>query len=394
MNTAGHAVHARLGFGWLQADVLLASARAWSRPRPGQAQVSSGVLEPNVVVAAGNGLATATASFPPCLVDAIGLVRACVNQVEHVVVRVETHSARRGDLRLTLVSPAGTHSTLMGPRTNDHSSTGFTLEWALSTVHFWDETLPTDAAATWTLQVVNTGQYSSATLQRWELRVYGSLADDVLASTSTAAPPVAATHIRPSDHHPPSVLCAACLQSAYVDGLGACRACHSNCSRGCFGPGPGGCIVEEAPSYRPPSSTTPVSTAAVATLAILAVVALVLYAAVREQRQRQRQQRVQLAEDLVTRARSDGVFVLGDSDTDTDSDDERGRDGVRGRSREAGETHTAPDAPPAYSAVVDEASFQEPHREEGHPRVTMPLPAPWRQGADNAPLLPPGAIML
>ena len=49
---------------------------------------------------------------------------------------------------ITLVSPAGTRSTLLFPRSRDHLANSFD-EWPFLSVHFWGES----PVGTWTLEV-------------------------------------------------------------------------------------------------------------------------------------------------------------------------------------------------------------------------------------------------
>ncbi|KAL0984654.1 hypothetical protein UPYG_G00144790 [Umbra pygmaea] len=71
-----------------------------------------------------------------------------VNTLEHVQVTVSLSSVCRGDLSITLVSPAGTMSLLLGTRSNDVSTAGM-RKWTLMSVHSWGE----DPHGAWTLRV-------------------------------------------------------------------------------------------------------------------------------------------------------------------------------------------------------------------------------------------------
>lgn len=109
---------------------------------------------------------------------------------EHVAVQIQTDHARRGDLRLTLVSPQGTRSVLQ--RMNDDDAPG-PADWTyVSTHHFFES-----SAGVWRLEVsdeqpANTGGVLLAALtiygvaitdadgdgldDAWELAQFGSLA--------------------------------------------------------------------------------------------------------------------------------------------------------------------------------------------------------------------------
>ena len=70
--------------------------------------------------------------------------------LEHVQSRITLTSSRRGDVQISLTSPAGTRSVLLQRRSKDTSKEGFN-DWAFMTVHNWGEL----AQGTWTLEVTN-----------------------------------------------------------------------------------------------------------------------------------------------------------------------------------------------------------------------------------------------
>ena len=77
----------------------------------------------------------------------------------------------RGQLEVTLTSPAGTQSVLAATRTNDASANY--SAWTFGTVRDWDEA----SAGNWTLSVKDnaTGPLGTAqTFTNWRLRVYGT----------------------------------------------------------------------------------------------------------------------------------------------------------------------------------------------------------------------------
>ena len=73
-----------------------------------------------------------------------------VHYLEHVQARITMTSSRRGEIRITLVSPSGTRSTLLAKRTRDASREGFN-NWAFMTTHNWGEI----AKGEWTLEIEN-----------------------------------------------------------------------------------------------------------------------------------------------------------------------------------------------------------------------------------------------
>jgi subtilisin family serine protease/subtilisin-like proprotein convertase family protein len=85
---------------------------------------------------------------------------------EHVKVRLQTDHSRRGDLRVTLVSPSGTRSILQ--RLNNDSSAG-PADWTYSSVaHFYEST-----AGTWKLEVSDQEPGNTGNVLRADLTVSG-----------------------------------------------------------------------------------------------------------------------------------------------------------------------------------------------------------------------------
>lgn len=58
--------------------------------------------------------------------------------LEHVQSKISLSASRRGDIKIDLISPSGTKSTLLAPRTHDNSHAGFQV-WPFMTVHMWGE---------------------------------------------------------------------------------------------------------------------------------------------------------------------------------------------------------------------------------------------------------------
>lgn len=68
--------------------------------------------------------------------------------LEHVQVLSTIRFGKRGDLKLTLISPYGTKSVLLPPRPQDYNQNGF-HKWPFLSVQSWGE----DPRGTWTLMV-------------------------------------------------------------------------------------------------------------------------------------------------------------------------------------------------------------------------------------------------
>ncbi len=123
---------------------------------------------------------TATALFQPAQAVAIADGRSLSStlsiaqdlRVERVEVELNISHARRGDLRVTLVSPEGTSSTLIDRP--EHGNSRGSLVFDLTSQQFRGE----DSRGTWTLRVEDmsaNGQVGS--LVSWRLNVFGSAAD-------------------------------------------------------------------------------------------------------------------------------------------------------------------------------------------------------------------------
>jgi subtilisin-like proprotein convertase family protein len=86
--------------------------------------------------------------------------------LEHVAVTVNTDYPRRGDLRLTLLSPAGTRSVLQQLNSDDTPGPN---DWTyLSTRHFYES-----SAGTWTVAITDEKTGNTGTVQSVSLILYG-----------------------------------------------------------------------------------------------------------------------------------------------------------------------------------------------------------------------------
>ncbi|GMR53989.1 hypothetical protein PMAYCL1PPCAC_24184 [Pristionchus mayeri] len=91
--------------------------------------------------------------------------------LEHVQVHSTVRYGKRGDLKLTLFSPAGTKSVLLPPRPQDFNVNGF-HKWPFLSVQMWGE----DPRGTWVLMVesVTTNPSLAGTFHDWTLLLYGT----------------------------------------------------------------------------------------------------------------------------------------------------------------------------------------------------------------------------
>ena len=82
-----------------------------------------------------------------------------------------TSGRKRGDLRIYLISPMGTRSTLLDARPQDYSSSGYT-DWPFMTTHNWGE----NPRGRWVLEIHNDAYSkwaSDAKFFKWSLELYG-----------------------------------------------------------------------------------------------------------------------------------------------------------------------------------------------------------------------------
>ncbi|XP_063627129.1 furin-like protease 1 isoform X2 [Cydia splendana] len=158
VNGVGRNVSHSFGYGLLDAAGMVRMARSWKTVPP---QRTCELVAPKPQRA-----------VPPRSSVTLQLdVNACpgVNYLEHVQAKVSLSAARRGDLKITLTSPAGTEVTLLAPRAHDSSRAGFT-SWPFMSVHMWGE----NPIGVWQLEVSNEGRYMAGPLSQWELIFYGT----------------------------------------------------------------------------------------------------------------------------------------------------------------------------------------------------------------------------
>lgn len=79
-----------------------------------------------------------------------------IKYLEHVEARLSVSHPSRGDVEITLVSPAGTRSVLLPYRPRDKSARGF-VHWSFVSVHYWGE--DATAEGVWTMEVRDKGSH-------------------------------------------------------------------------------------------------------------------------------------------------------------------------------------------------------------------------------------------
>uniref|UniRef100_A0A8C6IZ23 Neuroendocrine convertase 1 n=1 Tax=Melopsittacus undulatus TaxID=13146 RepID=A0A8C6IZ23_MELUD len=166
-NGAGLMVNSRFGFGLLNANALvdLADPKRWK-----------GVPEKRECIVKDK-------SFKPRLLRANEEViieiptKACEGQesfiasLEHVQLEATIEYSRRGDLHVTLVSPAGTSTVLLAERERDRSPDGF-KNWDFMSVHTWGE----NPTGTWVLRITDMSRRieNEGRIVNWKLILHGT----------------------------------------------------------------------------------------------------------------------------------------------------------------------------------------------------------------------------
>uniref|UniRef100_A0A3Q2P1X4 SPC3 n=1 Tax=Fundulus heteroclitus TaxID=8078 RepID=A0A3Q2P1X4_FUNHE len=212
-NGAGYKVSHLYGFGLLDAESMVKEAERWKQV-PEQHEC---VEEEAIQIIHPGSVLTSAYETTGCS----GEASRHVVYVEHVVVRVTITHSRRGDLSITLMSPAGTVSQLLAHRPLDNSTEGF-QNWEFMTAHSWGE----QAAGEWTLKIKDTPSQKRDSaelgmLKKWSLVIYG-----------TAEQPYPMHHQR------------ARSAELSVDMFTLLGPCDPECSDdGCDGPGPQQCVT-------------------------------------------------------------------------------------------------------------------------------------------------------
>ncbi|XP_042346363.1 neuroendocrine convertase 1-like [Plectropomus leopardus] len=144
INGAGFHVHHRYGFGLLDAGLMVQRAVDFNTVAPQRKCTQEVTVHPSRILSPG-GVVSVNIQSEAChgATDEI-------NSLEHVQVRVSISSVCRGDLSISLESPAGTVSLLLDTRPNDDSTAGL-KNWTLMTVHCWGE----QPRGLWTLKVTD-----------------------------------------------------------------------------------------------------------------------------------------------------------------------------------------------------------------------------------------------
>ncbi|XP_038130845.1 proprotein convertase subtilisin/kexin type 5 [Cyprinodon tularosa] len=218
-NGAGFKVSHLYGFGLLDAESMVKEAEHWKQVPAQHECVEEEAIQLSRIIHPGSVL---TSAYETTGCSSEGPRH--VVYVEHVVVRITIIHSHRGDLSITLMSPAGTVSQLLAHRPLDNSTEGF-QNWEFMTTHSWGE----QAAGEWTLKIKDTPSQDRdsaelAMLKKWSLVIYG-----------TAEQPYPL-------HHRLARSAELLMNTDLTEGYDG--PCDPECSGdGCDGPGPQECVT-------------------------------------------------------------------------------------------------------------------------------------------------------
>jgi len=170
-NGAGFHFNHKYGAGLVDAHAAVLMSGTWTNLGP-QLKISATNSTSTTIV--DNNNTGVTRSFTLSAINSL--------RVEHVNVKVNISHSSRGDLAVTLTSPAGTVSRLA----EVHADTGNNYaNWTFMSVRHWGE----NSAGTWTVKVSDGTAGTAGTLSLVELTVFGT--------TGNAAPTVNSATILP-----------------------------------------------------------------------------------------------------------------------------------------------------------------------------------------------------
>ncbi|XP_029845071.2 furin [Ixodes scapularis] len=258
----GRKVSHKFGYGLMDADAMVVLAEQWTTAPPQHVcRTNSDTTEWVIPNRPGESLEV-TMNTSGCWGQ-----RDSVRYIEHVQVVVSLQFLPRGSLRITLVSPSGTASHVLLPRSYDVKEDAFN-NWPFMSVHFWGE----PAAGTWRLILGSEGIRRSpfpGKLKEWYLIFYGTDSDPVklrprphnsyIVRDTSASSAHAAVKNRPSrnpcaaDAKYQSAESGECVDSCPAGQFGsrgslACEACHPDCES-CYGPSEDNCLACRAGRY-------------------------------------------------------------------------------------------------------------------------------------------------
>ncbi|CAF1134015.1 unnamed protein product [Adineta ricciae] len=162
INGAGYHVSDKFGFGVLDVAQMVALAQNWTNVPPRYECYQEHTGGPLKIVIGGK------LEVPIKVIQCEPITR-----VEHVVANISFDFPRRGDLKISVLSPSGTISEVLSCRPNDITSAGIQY-FPFMTSHSWNE----NPIGEWILRIETcdpNAEYSdTGELQHFGLRIFGS----------------------------------------------------------------------------------------------------------------------------------------------------------------------------------------------------------------------------
>ncbi|KAK2161976.1 hypothetical protein LSH36_107g13013 [Paralvinella palmiformis] len=180
------------GFGLMDAGAMVERALNWTNVPQQHKCIIRANMEPSYRRIPANSVV----SFPLESNGCHGTSEEVV-YLEHVQAVVTLGASKRGQVKISLTSPAGTRSVLLARRSRDSSSDGFD-NWAFMTTHNWGEM----AFGKWHLEVSNSAtSFYDARLISWKLELYGTATHPYRPTTpppppTTTPPPATQMSLR------------------------------------------------------------------------------------------------------------------------------------------------------------------------------------------------------
>lgn len=181
VNGVGREYSHRYGYGLMDAGAMVDLAKNWE-PVPIQRICAKSIIARSNHFSYRSIQPTHTEKSP-LHIDFYVTKKDCgivnkITRMEHVIVQLNIQFTRRGDLKMVLISPAGTESIIMDKRRHDSSSRGYSSH-DLLTVHMWDE----NPYGVWRLKIINlcslSRRQSMGVIRRFDIIIRGTSDGDI-----------------------------------------------------------------------------------------------------------------------------------------------------------------------------------------------------------------------
>lgn len=179
VNAVGRQYSHKFGYGLMDAEGMVRLAEVWQTVGPQRICESSPMIKRMEIPV--YGALQVRMNFNSCRDTRhtrdgrngreVGESGQEIRYLEHVQARLTLKFKPRGNLKITLISPSGTLSTLLSPRIRDEFEDTFN-EWPFLSVHFWGE----NPNGVWELRIENSNIKSSVpgSLLSWTIIAYGT----------------------------------------------------------------------------------------------------------------------------------------------------------------------------------------------------------------------------